>query len=78
MDFVITEKNKPIFLIGAKSISKELSPSLKYLKGKCPDAKAYQIYLDEKIDFISNGIRCLPAWKLLIDFFKKPYRYGSF
>lgn len=68
VDFVITEKNKPQLLVEAKTSSKEISPHLKYLKAKYPEAKAFQIHLDEKSDFISNDIRSMPAWKFLSSF----------
>ncbi len=68
VDFVITEKNKPVYLIEVKSSGKEISPNLKYLKEKYPEAKAAQIHLDEKVDYFSNGISCMPAWKFLKDF----------
>ena len=68
VDFVISEKNKPILLVEVKSSSKEISPSLKYLIGKYPQAKAFQVHLDEKVDYVSNEIRCMPVWKFLKDF----------
>lgn len=68
VDFVITDKNKPIKLIEVKSSSKEISPHLKYLKSKYPEAKAFQIHLDEKVDYLTDGIRCMPAWKFLKDY----------
>jgi predicted AAA+ superfamily ATPase len=68
VDFVITEKNKPIVLIEVKSSSKEIDTSLIYLKNKYPEAKAFQLHLDDKVDFISKNIHCLPAWKFLKDF----------
>ena len=43
VDFVITEKNKPTLLVEVKVSSKKISPSLKYLKGKYPQAKAFQV-----------------------------------
>ncbi len=67
VDFVVTEKNKPVLLIEVKSSAKEISGSLKYLKKKYPDAKAVQVHLDEKVDYLSNGIYCMPAWKFLVD-----------
>ena len=68
VDFVITEKNKPIMLIEVKSSSKEIDSSLNYLKNKYPGAKAFQLHLDDNIDFISKGVHCLPVWKFLKDF----------
>lgn len=68
VDFVITDKNKPQFLIEVKSSAKEISPHLKYLKEKYPESKAFQIHLDDKSDYLRNGIHCLPVWKFLKDF----------
>jgi predicted AAA+ superfamily ATPase len=68
VDFVILEKNKPIYLIEVKSYGKEISPHLRYLKGKYPSAKAVQVHLDETSDFISKDIRSIPVWKFLAQF----------
>jgi predicted AAA+ superfamily ATPase len=68
VDFVVTDGLKPVFLVEVKMSSKEISASLKYLKAKYPTAKAFQIHLDEKTDYVANDIRCMPAWKFLKDF----------
>lgn len=68
VDFVITDKNKPIYLVEVKSSGKEISSHLKYLKQKYPLAKAYQVHLDEKVDYLYDDIRCLPVWNFLKDF----------
>lgn len=68
VDFVITEKNNPSYLIEVKSSAREISSHLKYLSEKYPEAKAFQIHLDEKSDYLSNRIRCMPVWKFLKDF----------
>lgn len=68
VDFVILENNKPILLVEVKTSSKEISKSLKYLKKKYPQAKAFQVHLDEKVDYLSDEIRCLPVWDFLKSF----------
>jgi predicted AAA+ superfamily ATPase len=67
VDFVLCEKNVPKILVEVKSKASEISPSLKYLKTKFPEAKAYQVHMDESVDYTSNGIFCTPVWKFLID-----------
>ena len=37
------EKNKPILLVECKSSDRDVSPALKYLKGKFPTARAVQL-----------------------------------
>ncbi len=68
VDFVVTENNKPTMLIEVKSSSKEISKSLNYLKNKFPQAKAYQVHMDEKSDYVTDGVRCMPVWIFLKDF----------
>jgi len=68
VDFVIVENKKPTFLIEVKSSHRDISPHLKYLKRKFPNAKAYQLHLDEKTHFINeDGITSIPVWKFLAD-----------
>jgi uncharacterized protein len=62
VDFVVTDRNKPLMLVEAKSSDREISKSLKYLKRKFFEAAAYQISAGGTKDFISkDGIRVMPA-----------------
>ena len=66
VDFVITDKLKPIMLVEVKTGSRSVSKSLKYLKRKFPAAETYQVALSDRYDFISaEGIRVMPALKFL-------------
>lgn len=68
VDFVIVENNQPTHLIEAKRGDTSISPSLKYLAAKFPKAKAYQLTLNPKADFLNpEGIRLCSAEKFLGD-----------
>jgi len=68
VDFVVTNKTKPILLLECKLSDDAINPALSYLKNKFPKTPAYQISLRGKKDYISeNGIRVCPAIKLLPD-----------
>jgi predicted AAA+ superfamily ATPase len=45
VDFVVTERRKPMLLIEAKASSGPVSPGLRYLKQRFPGAEAYQLHL---------------------------------
>ena len=65
VDFVITEKNQPVCLIEAKTSNREVSSSLRYLKGRFPSVTALQIARDFDDDRMTReGIR-LCGWKAL-------------
>ena len=62
VDFVVTDSKKPLVLVECKWSDAEVSPSLKYLKEKFPEAQAWQISAIGKKDFVSEqGIRVCPA-----------------
>lgn len=66
VDFVVTDREKPIMVVEAKSSDKNISPSLKYFKHKFPDVDAYQVSLDGQKDFLSgDGIRVMPGLAFL-------------
>ena len=66
VDFVITERLKPIALLECKLGDDSVSPGLKYLKARFPDAQAWQVSATGKRDFVSaEGIRVAPATTLL-------------
>jgi predicted AAA+ superfamily ATPase len=69
VDFVVTNKNKPLLFVEVKLAAKEISPHLIYLKRKFPQIPAFQVHVDEKVDYVgAEGIRCCPAWKLLNEY----------
>ncbi len=68
VDFVVVENNEPCILVEVKSSGREISSHLKYLNTKYPKAKAYQIHLDENIEFQAGTIISTPAWKFLNQF----------
>ena len=66
VDFVITDRGKPIHFIEAKSSDADFSKGLKYLKSIYPAARATQVHYQGKKDFVSaSGIEHIPAYKFL-------------
>jgi len=62
VDFVITEKGKPIRFIEAKLKHKSVSQSLKYLGERFPGAQAIQVVLHDDVDVVTkDGIRVVKA-----------------
>ena len=62
VDFVIMENQKPIFFIECKLKSKDVSPSLRYLKQRFPETDAKQITFHGEDDYINkDGIHVCPA-----------------
>jgi predicted AAA+ superfamily ATPase len=62
VDFVIIHNKKPIMFIECKWSDAPISPVLRYLKERFPDAKALQISATGKKDFIDErGIQACPA-----------------
>lgn len=69
VDFVITEKLKPLFFVECKLSETMISPHLKYLCAKYPKVPAFQIHLRGSKDFQTpEGIRVCPAHVFLRDF----------
>lgn len=66
VDFVVTQKQKPILFVESKLSDDAVQPALTYLKRKFPKVPAYQISLKGKKDFVNaDGIRVCPAIQLL-------------
>ncbi|HEX6902468.1 MAG TPA: ATP-binding protein [Thermoanaerobaculia bacterium] len=66
VDFVISERRKPLFLVECKWADTELDRSLRYLKTRFPEAEAWQISATGRKDYVSpEGIRAAPASVLL-------------
>ncbi len=71
IDFVICEKNEPLYFIEAKLSDQELNPRFAYFKQKYPAAQFFQVHLIGKKDYqTSSGIRVLPAHLFFNDYIK--------
>jgi uncharacterized protein len=69
VDFVITEKDIPLLLIECKLKSKQISPSLKYLKKKLPGIRSVQVVQEPDINYVSlDGIEVISALEFLHEF----------
>jgi predicted AAA+ superfamily ATPase len=66
VDFVVTEKRRPLLLIEAKLGDEDVTTGLRYLKQRFPTAGTWQISATGRKDFVSReGIRVAPATELL-------------
>ncbi len=62
VDFVVTEREKPILAVECKWFEGEIDKSLRYFKSHFPGCEAWQITATGKKDFLSKeGIRHCPA-----------------
>jgi hypothetical protein len=67
VDFVITEKRRPVLFVECKWSDAEVDKSLRYLKAKFPKTDTWQISATGKKDYLSKeGIRMAPAIRLLM------------
>lgn len=66
VDFVVTERRKPLVLVECKQGDDEPDRGLKYLKARFPDAAAWQISAAGQKDYATpEGIRVSPALPFL-------------
>ncbi len=66
VDFVITDRGRPIKLVECKWSDSEVDRSLRYLHKKFPDADSWQISATGKKDYMTpDGIRVAHGLKLL-------------
>lgn len=66
VDFVVTERNRPITLVECKWSDADVDRGIRYLRGKYPDADAWQISAVGRKDYVTpDGIRVAPALQLL-------------
>ncbi|HUO83537.1 MAG TPA: ATP-binding protein [Thermoanaerobaculia bacterium] len=66
VDFVVTERRRPVLLVECKWSDVPIDRGLRYLKGKFPDVEAWQISASGTKDHQSpEGIRVAPALELL-------------
>jgi len=62
VDFLVTERRKPILAIESKWADAEIDRSLRYLKARFPGCDAWQISATGRKDYVSpEGIRVSPA-----------------
>ena len=66
VDFVVTDRRRPVLIVECKLAQGSLDPSVRYLKSKFPDCPAWQIHADGSEDYqTAEGIRVAPAMQLL-------------
>ena len=66
VDFVITEKNRPLMLVECKLADADVDRGIRYLRAKYPDIEAWQISATGRKDFVTpGGVRVAPALELL-------------
>jgi hypothetical protein len=66
VDFVVTERARPIALVECKLGDDAPTLGLRYLKARFPEVAAWQVSAQGQRDYQSaEGIRVAPAWKLL-------------
>ena len=62
VDFVVTERRKPILLVESKWADAEPDRGLRYLLARAPGAEAWQIAATGKKDYVTpEGVRVAPA-----------------
>jgi hypothetical protein len=66
VDFVVTDRRKPVLFVESKWSDTAVDGSLRYLKTRFPSADAWQVSAAGKKDYITpEGIRVSPAIRLL-------------
>jgi len=68
VDFVVTERRRPLLMVEAKTGDTPVDPALRYLKARFPGAAAWQVSAGGRMDHVTaEGIRVAPALSLLND-----------
>jgi len=66
VDFVVTERRKPILMVEAKLAGGPLSPSLRYLEQRFPKCDAYQVHLRGRDESVTaEGVHLWSAARFL-------------
>lgn len=66
VDFVVTERRKPVLLVECKWKAKGVDTGIRYLKERFPEAEAWQLSATGTKDFLSpEGVRVAPALEFL-------------
>jgi len=62
VDFVVTQKRKPLIFVECKWKDEPIHPALLYLKRRFPNTETFQISAKGQKDFVTpEGIRACPA-----------------
>ena len=66
VDFVVTDRRKPVLMVECKLADVAVDPGVRYLKGKFPGCAAWQIHAEGSKDYQTlEGVRVAPAVRLL-------------
>jgi len=66
VDFIVTERRKPILAVESKLSSGSVDRGLRYFKERFPDVEAWQVSLNDGVDLVTpEGIRLAPAQTML-------------
>ena len=66
VDFVVTDRRKPVLMVECKLADVAVESSVRYLKAKFPTCSAWQIHAEGSQDYQTpEGIRVAPAVALL-------------
>jgi hypothetical protein len=66
VDFVVTERRKPIMMVEAKLAAGPLSPSVRYLKRRFPQCDAFQVHLRGRDESVTaEGVHLWAAARFL-------------
>ena len=66
VDFVVTDRRKPMLMVECKLGDVAVDGGVRYLKAKFPDCPAWQVHAEGVKDYQTpEGIRVAPAVKLL-------------
>jgi len=66
VDFVVTERRRPVLMVESKETDAQVDKSLRYLKARFPTCPAWQLSASGRKDYVTpEGIRVAPALALL-------------
>ncbi len=65
VDFLVTVSRRPWFAVEAKVTQTRIDPALVYFRERLGLRLCYQVVLEGRRDFLQDGVRCLPADRLL-------------
>ncbi len=66
VDFVVTDRPRPLLCVECKRADAKLEKSLRYFKVRFPDCEAWQVSATGSKDYVTpEGIRVAPALTLL-------------
>jgi predicted AAA+ superfamily ATPase len=66
VDFVVTERNKPVLMLECKASDADVDRGIRYLRAKYPAVDAWQISAAGRKDYVTpDGVRVAPAMSFL-------------